>query len=456
MTNRSVPRVVLPIVAVPALDTPHARLLATPWGDAGELRLRQLRPGPGAQPDAVERNQRERLYGATVVAVAEHGYAATRVADIVEIAGVSRNAFYRYFDNKPDCFLTTLDELAGLAEAQLSEAYRDESRSWRERMRTILAGLIELILEQPSAARVWLVEVYAAGPLAVDRLERVADRLERLAGSAIGEAPDRTQLPVEGIRALVGGLRQIIHTRLRHGREGELPALLPDLLDWVLSYSSLPAPLRKPRRPPALPEPTPDPDEPRRQILAAVTELVAEGGYQTVTITEISQRAAISLSTFYDRFDSKQAAFLAAIDDGERQLLEATLPAYRLAPDWQRATRDVIHAFFAFNATHPALARLGGMRIFSAGPAGFDRHENATSRFGAVLSAGYREHPGTSPIVAEAVSGSVAALLYQQLRRRGPERLYEAAGIASFIALAPFVGADEACALANEGWQPTS
>lgn len=436
------------------LDSPGSRFTATPWGGAGELRSRQLPPGPSTEPDAVERNQRERLYGATVAAVAEHGYEATRVADIIEIAGVSRSAFYRYFDNKLDCFLATLDELAALTEAQLTGVYGDESRSWRERMRAVLDGFVEMVLAQPAAARVWLVEIYAAGPLAVDRMERLADRLERLAGRAIGETADGSELPIEGVRALLGGLRQIIHTRLRHGRENELPALVPDLLDWVLSYNSPPASLRRPRKPPRLPEPTPHPDEQCRQILTAVTELVAEEGYQTVTITEISQRAAVSLSTFYNHFESKQAAFLAAIDDSERQVVEVILPVYRRTPDWRRATRDTIHAFFAFNATHPAMSRLGGMGIFAGGAYGFHRHEQATGRFGAVLDGGYRERPDTRPIVAEAVRGSVAALIYQEIRRRGPERLYEVSGIASFIALAPFVGADEACALANEGWQP--
>jgi AcrR family transcriptional regulator len=435
------------------LDRPNATT-TTPWGAAGELRARQLRPGPGGERAAVERNQRERIYGATVAVVAEHGYEATRVADIIAIAGVSRSAFYRYFDNKLECFLATLDELAELAEARLTVVYRDKSRSWRERMRAVLEGFVEMVLDQPAAARVWLVEIYAAGPLAVDRMERLADRLELLARSAIAETENGAELPVEGVRALLGGLRQIVHTRLRHGREDELPALVPDLLDWVLSYSSPPVPLRKPRNPPRLPEPASDPDGQRRRIVAAVTELVAEEGYQSVTIAKVGQRAAISLTTFYNHFDGKREAFLAAIDDSERQLFEAALPAYRLASGWRRATRNAIHALFAFGATHPALARLAGMSVFSGGAQGFDRHESATSRFGAVLRAGYREHPSTSPLVAEAVGGSIAALLYQQVRRRGPERLYEVAGIASFIALAPFVGAGEACALANEGWRP--
>ncbi len=441
-------------MVISLLDSQLSPRTMTPWGAAEELRSRQLRPGPGHDPHAVARNQRERILGATVAVVAEQGYEATRVADILELAGVSRAAFYRHYDNKLECFLATLDELAAMARDQVVDSYRDNDRPWDERLRAVFEGLVEMILAQPAAARVWLVEIYSAGPEAIERMERLADQLERLAIAAIDETPERSGMPAEGVRAVLGGLRQIVSTRLRHGTEAELPALVPDLLDWALRYSAPSVRLRKPRKPPRLPATTPDPDPQRRKILAAVTELAAQTGFQEMTTTEVSQRAAISLTTFYNHFPSKREAFMAAIDDGERQLVESTLPAYEQASDWPHAARDVIHAFFAFNATHPAMAQLGGHRIFSSGAEGFDRHEHATGRFGTVLALGYREYPDVSPIAAEAISASVAALLYQQIRRHGPKRLYEVAGIASFIALAPFVGTDEACALANAGWHP--
>jgi AcrR family transcriptional regulator len=441
-------------VVASLLDNRRASPSTTPWGDADELRSRQLRPGPGNDPEAVARNQRERLYGATVATVAQHGYERTRVADILRVAGVSRSAFYRHFDNKLECFLATLDALAELAGDAMGDLYDDRDRTWRDRLQSVFDGLVQLILAQPAAARVWLVEIYAAGPQATDRMDRVIDRLEGFATDIVDEARDRPGMPAEGVRAILGGLRQIIHARLRHGREEELPELVPDLLEWALGYTAPPTRLRKSRKPPRLPAPTPDPDEQRRRIVAAAAALGAEHGYQEMTITEISQRAAISLTTFYNYFDSKNAAFMAAVDEAERQVIEVTLPFYREGPDWPHAARDVIHAFFAFNATHPSMSQLGGLRIFSGGAEGLDRHGDATARFGLVLRGGYRERPDAGPILVEAISGSLAALVYEQIRLRGPERLYEVAGIATFLALAPFVGADAACALANEGWRP--
>jgi AcrR family transcriptional regulator len=442
-------------VVVSLVDSRRAPLSTTPWGSADQLRSRQLRPGPGNDPAAVARNQRERLYGATVATVAEHGYESTRVADILEVAGVSRSAFYRYFDNKLECFLATLDAISDLAAGPMAAVYGSvDGRPWQERLESVFEGIVRLILAQPAAARVWFVEIYAAGSQAIDRMERLGDRLETIAIEAVGETRHHPGLPPEGARAMLGGLRQIVHSRLRHDREEELLKLVPDLVEWALSYEAPSARLRRPRKPPALPVPTPDPDEQRRRIVSSTIALIVEQGYQAMTITEISQRASVSLTTFYNHFASKQEAFMAAVDEAERQVFEVTLPVYQRAPDWPHAARDVIHAFFAFNATHPEMSRLGGLQIFSGGADGLDRHEAATARFGTAISGGYDLSPGTSPIVREAISGSLAALIYQQIQRRGPERLYEVAGIASFLALTPFIGPDKACALANEGWQP--
>ena len=74
---------------------PHTRLSSgpmtrTPWGDATELRERMLRPGRGTPREEAEKNQRERLLAAMVATVADHGYEATPVADLVKLSGVSR------------------------------------------------------------------------------------------------------------------------------------------------------------------------------------------------------------------------------------------------------------------------------------------------------------------------------------------------------------------------------
>jgi hypothetical protein len=79
-------------------DGPGATV-GTPWGQASELRKRKLHPGSGTPRSDVIRNQRERLFGATVAVVSEKGYEATTVADVIELSGVSRSDFYKHFAN---------------------------------------------------------------------------------------------------------------------------------------------------------------------------------------------------------------------------------------------------------------------------------------------------------------------------------------------------------------------
>src|SRR3954454_10306657 len=86
-------------------------MVRTPWGNAAELRDRKLRPGRGTPREEAERNQRERLFAAMVATVAEKGYEATTVADLVKLSGVSRSAFYRHFEDKQACFLAAIEAL---------------------------------------------------------------------------------------------------------------------------------------------------------------------------------------------------------------------------------------------------------------------------------------------------------------------------------------------------------
>src|SRR5690606_31520469 len=92
------------------------RVTATPWGDVRELRTRDLAPEPERRRRAV----RERILAAMVTTVAERGYRATRVDDVVELAGVTRADFDALFDDRLDCFVETLEAIVVLAEAAMA------------------------------------------------------------------------------------------------------------------------------------------------------------------------------------------------------------------------------------------------------------------------------------------------------------------------------------------------
>jgi len=424
---------------------------ATPWGDSHDLRARKLRPGPSASRDEVETNQRERIFGGMVATVAEHGYEATRVADVLEISGVSRNTFYKQFDNKLDCFLATMDAVVLCGGSSVVATYLNHPGPWDARLADGLDALIATIVAQPAAARLFYVESYAAGPRAVAKVDEFGDRIFQIARRSLDESPEYAGMQSELLRAILRGIRRVVQSRLRNGREAELVAIGPQLMTWSLAYKSPPQPLEHPSQPPPrqFEVQPPNPDDARERIMTAVMELMATKGYQALTITDIAQQGAVSLTTFYRHFEGKDDAVVAALRRNANQIVEVVTPAFRAAPDWPQAIGAGMRAFFGCLVVERPFARFGGVDVHAGSRLVLDVRAQLLSAAEAYLADGYRQHPEVEPIVGEAIGASIDALLFDQIMRHGEKRLYEITPTATYIALAPFVGVDEACAVAN-------
>lgn len=422
-------------------------MVRTPWGDARTLRDRKLRPGRRLPAEEVARNQRERLFAALVAVVAEKGYKATRVADLLELSGVSRSAFYEHFRDKQECLLAALEAFLGPTIATLTEG--NGQPHGEEQARETLQAFIHLVVGQPATSRMCLVEIYAAGPRAVEEIDQVSGAFEDFLTKTLDQMPGREKMPPEVVRAVIGGLRKVIHTRLYRGEEDELIELIPQMGDWVLAYMPPPMPLRRPRsHPPASASRTAGYD-PAERILRALASVVAEKGYPAMTVGDVAARASISLSTFYSHFSDKEEAMLAAVDSGSAQMLATTLPAFRRAPDWPNAVRGAFGAMFAFAAAEPEYTTLGAVDVYAAGKRALEQRDQVMTSMEAMLVPGYERKPDASPIAAEAIGGAIYSMIYDQVKRGGAESMQEIAPLATYVTLAPFVGAEEACAAAN-------
>jgi AcrR family transcriptional regulator len=419
----------------------------TPWGPTERLRERGRRAGAGAGGSQAE-SRRELLMAGSVAVIAESGYEAARVSDILAVAGLSRNTFYEHFENKRACFLATAEEVARMASREMIEAFHAREGSGEERLGAAFGRRVVMVSDQPAAARICFCETDAACPEAVELIDRFSDVFEELAIRTL-RAPGDDESFRELVRAVVGGLRNVIRNRLRRGAEAELEELAPRLLRWALSYRPPPRPLPRPAQPaphPAGPGPCGDA---RERILRAVTDLVSEKSYPAMTISSIATRAGVSLSTFYLHFEGKEEAFIAAMSDGERRLQEATFRAFGAAPDWPHAADAGARAFFEFLAADPPLARLGGVAVYSSSVSALERRDAYELGFQALLEPGYADYPLTDRVTSEAVGSAIAALFYRWLRIDEGRRLYEIAPLATFIALAPFMGNGRACAVAR-------
>lgn len=427
-------------------------MMRTPWGDAAELRARMLRPGPGMPREEVARSQRERLFAATVACVAERGYERTTVADLLELSGVSRSAFYEHFCDKEDCVLATFEAVAAES-MELVGRELGKAGSWEERARDALCALLETIASQPAASKLCFADVYTAGERGRLAVERSMTSFANVAGTAIAAIRGGDELPQEMVNGVVGGAQAIVQAHLRRNEEESLPDRADDLWEWALGYEPPGAPLRlSERRSRALENGQPPPIvafSQAERIIRALASSAAEHGYPAVTIADVATRASVSQATFYSHFADKEAALVAALDSAEAQMLGFVLPAARRAPDWPNGVRAAIGALCAFGAAEPDLARLAAVETFAAGQIALEQRERMIRKMLTLLGPGYEVAPGTKPIVGDAVLGAVWALVYRQIVGAGPQALPRIAPLASYMVLAPFVGAEEAVEVAN-------
>jgi AcrR family transcriptional regulator len=428
-------------------------MVLTPWGDSSELRDKALPPGRRTRPDEAEQNHRERLFGAMVANVAEKGYEATTIDDLVELSGVSRSAFYKHFSDKRHCFLAAIEALLSPALEAASTALAPDGEPLGDADQTQQAfkGLVEAVAAQPAAARMCVVEVYSGGQEAVALLDRTADSCEQLTRLVL-DGLGREGIPSELVRALNGGVQKVIHKRLYQGNPEELAELAPQLWEWMLLYTPPPGPLRGPRRRVlrALPfEERQAASNPTERLLRGMAAVVAEKGYPETTIADIIERAGTSYRTFYEHFANKEEAVVAALDVGSLQMLAAALPAFRMAKDWEDAIRGTQEAMFLYGVQEPEYARLGAVEMYAAGTRALEQREKITEQMEALLEQGYEIAPEIPPVTAEAIGGALYSLFYEHVKHKGPERLAELVPWAVYVTLTPFVGGERAYEVAT-------
>jgi len=380
-----------------------------------------------------------------VATVAEKGYEATTVADLVKLSGVSRSAFYRHYEDKQACFLAAVE---AMVEPTLKRLGTDQSAPpGMERARQAFFSLIEVIVDQPAAAKLCVVELYAAGSEGAALVDRLMDSVAALATQLLEQVPEREGMPPELVRAIVGGIQKVIHKRLYRGQEKELLELAPQLWEWFFSYPVPPGPLKATRRRTVKAMPFAErqaQSNPPERLLRALAAVVAEKGYPDTTVAEIVERASTSQRTFYEHFKNKEDAIVAALDSGSAHMLAAALPAFRRAPDWPHAVHDTQEAMFAFGAEEPEYARLGGVEMYAAGKRALDQREVVTEGMEGLLAPGYELKPETPPIAAEAIGGALYSLLYDHVNRKGPETLPDLVPTLVYVTLAPFLSREEA------------
>jgi len=415
-------------------------------------------------PDEVASNQKSRLEGAMIEAVARHGFASTTVRELVALAGVSKSTFYDHFESKESCFLATFDEIVAQFTEQVEASYNGAG-GIRERLVAALGRFMDLVVARPEAAAFATVDSLTLGSAGIAHRERAWEAFEQMARQYFRNAPSEEEVSDLTVRAIVAGVSGVVYRRLRSGNVKELPDLVEPLIDWALSYQGADSePVRQAvaaaeRPAPKLPEPEESevslsweepPDSPisraslsqRERIIRGAARVVVERGYESLSIPAISAAAGTSNQTFYENFNSKREAFIAAYELLSGKALGVSYNAFQSAPSKPEAVGTALRTLTEYIAGNPMYARLAFCELSSAGPPALDRADETMDRLVSLLgpTAGAKEPGGTPRVVLEATAAGIWFAIQREIAHDRADALPGKAPELAKIALAPLTG----------------
>ncbi len=207
-------------------------LAETHTGKPGLPRGRSRLPAP-----AVQASQRERLLRATIAAVAQKGYPAVTVADIVRRAKVSRAAFYLHFRSREDCFVAATKHGGQLLLDHVVDGARQipADATDEDALRAGCRAFLSFLAGEPAFSRVFYIDMPAAGPAAVERLQAAFHRFAEVNAKwhrrARTRHPDWPEVPELAYQALAGATAELVRSYV----SADKTEALPDLEDTLVA-----------------------------------------------------------------------------------------------------------------------------------------------------------------------------------------------------------------------------
>jgi AcrR family transcriptional regulator len=430
------------------LDAPVAAEVAAPYR---KLRCGRRKPD-GITKAQVAEHQRIRLFEAMTELSAERGYSATTVEAVCSLAHVSKTHYYELFrpgqvHPKEACFLGAYDYVVGHAVERIKNAYLGEDDP-EVRLCRAFEQFAQEAAKQPQAARLVLLETLGAGRAAVDRMQRGRALFEHLITASLSEPSNDNALSPTIAKGIVGGVERVTRVHLLESRIDQLPAAAGELSAWVSSYRSTRRPTPGRARPAiARPKIRLHGSDDGIRIARATAALATAGGYARLTPAGICRLAQVSEETFgrcYEGPNAIEAAFLAAFDLLGAEALVAAARASRGAAGWPEAVRDGIEALLGHIAGHPYLPRVAFIEIFVVGPSAIERRSRLLRKFAEVFTKRIPHEQRPSGLVAEAITGAIWAIVHDYVVHEKLSSLDELVDDATYLALAPLIGAQEA------------
>lgn len=163
---------------------------------------------------------RQRLLDALAASIAEQGYRASTVGDIVRRARTSRRTFYQHFADREACFVALFTDATADMIAEISAAV-DSNASWQTQVRQAVQAWVAVAEAAPALTLSWIRDIPALGSSArqlqrdamdafVAMIQTLADT-DELRAAGIGPVPRSLAI------ILLGGLRELMATTVEDG-----------------------------------------------------------------------------------------------------------------------------------------------------------------------------------------------------------------------------------------------
>ncbi len=411
-------------------------------------------------------NQRARIHGAMVEAVARGGYEGTSVKQVIGLAGVSRRSFYEQFSNKQECFLVTFDLVARRELGQLKDACRTADGSLEERAGAAFRRFAQTVEDDRNAIILAALEAQRAGPAGVLHLRKATSALEQMLTCGFTESPDAIPLPLPVVRGIVGGLHGIASAFLRQSPAEEVgrSGLAEEMLSWTLLFQTPAAQDMSERMAAGLTarmreisstfgHRLGDAEEPSRdertRLLQGILRLVARDEYGSLSAPQIVDEANVSIDAFCELFTDKRDCFLAALDMIGDELLAIASDPDLVSSDWAAAVRRVLEELMRYLADHPLQARTIAQDAFFAGSEAVDRTVELAQSIATLLTEG-APTDADGRYTTDAIAGAIWQTVRCQVAGGRVELLPALSDHLAYIVLAPFVGAEAAVEIVTE------
>lgn len=204
--------------------------LALSVADIGEIQGLP-RGRHGLAESTVRRNHRDRILRSMVAVVAEQGYRATTVAQVVSRARVSRSSFYAQFPDKEECFFTATARGRLLMFGRVRQAVGrlPPDVSDEARLRAGLRACLTFLSDEPAFTTVFYMELPAVGRRGADRVATAHAQFAAMTAawhaSSRARHPDWPAVPEAVFLALTGAFERLVIDKVRDGRIDQLPGL---------------------------------------------------------------------------------------------------------------------------------------------------------------------------------------------------------------------------------------